>query len=103
MQEVNAGTVSCEFGSLTSHLAYSILSDPEKRRLFDQYGEEGLKDGGRGGGGGWGDMFDFFGGGRRNGQGRNGKRLVNIKLIGSRDEKGPTYLYRTSSNFGGFI
>ena len=31
--------------------AYDVLSDPEKRKLFDQFGEEGLK-GGVGGGGG---------------------------------------------------
>ncbi|KNE70015.1 chaperone DnaJ [Allomyces macrogynus ATCC 38327] len=42
--------------------AYSILSDDEKRRLYDNYGEEGVKNGGPGhhGGGGHHDPFDMF-------------------------------------------
>ena len=46
--------------------AYEVLSDPEKREIYDQYGEDALKEG-MGGGGGGHDPFDifssFFGGG----------------------------------------
>ncbi|XP_030455500.1 dnaJ protein homolog [Syzygium oleosum] len=46
--------------------AYEVLSDPEKREIYDQYGEDALKEGMAGGGGGH-DPFDifssFFGGG----------------------------------------
>lgn len=39
--------------------AYDVLSNPEKRELYDQYGEDGLM--GEGGMGGAGhDPFDFF-------------------------------------------
>jgi len=38
--------------------AYDALSDAERRRKYDQYGEEGLNKPDRGGGG---DPFDFFG------------------------------------------
>ena len=41
--------------------AYEVLSDNEKRRIYDRYGEEGLKQhdqgGGGGGGGGPADLF----------------------------------------------
>lgn len=50
--------------------AYEVLSDDEKRRIYDQYGEDGLK-GGAGGAGGFAsnpfDIFEsFFGGARLN-------------------------------------
>lgn len=46
--------------------AYEVLNDPEKREIYDQYGEDALKEG-MGGPGGDHDPFDifqsFFGGG----------------------------------------
>ena len=52
-----------------SHLccaAYEVLSDEKKRKIYDRYGEEGLKqhEGAGGGGGRGNDIFNqFFGGG----------------------------------------
>lgn len=38
-------------------VAYEVLSDREKRRTYDQYGEEGLKRNQQQGGGGFGVRF----------------------------------------------
>lgn len=49
--------------------AYEVLNDPEKRKMYDKYGLEGLKSGGMSKGG-FGDIFDiFFGGGGRGSRG----------------------------------
>ena len=44
--------------------AYEVLSDKEKRDIYDKYGEDGLKDGGPSTGMDISDLFGF-GGGRR--------------------------------------
>ncbi|MFP4021096.1 MAG: molecular chaperone DnaJ [Halanaerobium sp.] len=62
--------------------AYEILSDPDKRARYDQYGHSGINDQdfnfddfARGGFGGLDDLFDMFGfGGGMGGRRRNGPR-----------------------------
>ncbi|XP_061356860.1 dnaJ protein homolog ANJ1-like isoform X2 [Gastrolobium bilobum] len=57
--------------------AYQVLADPEKREIYDQYGEDALKEG-MGGGGGGPDPFDifqsFFGGSPFSGGSSRGRR-----------------------------
>lgn len=40
--------------------AYEVLTDGEKRKVYDKYGEEGLKQMGQGGGRGGGNPADIF-------------------------------------------
>lgn len=59
--------------------AYEVLSDPEQRKIFDRYGEDGLKNGGQGGFGGMHqdpmDLFQhFFAGGGMGGFHQGGAR-----------------------------
>ena len=75
--DMNPGDAEAEKKFKEASEAYAVLSDPEKKRQYDQFGHAAF-DGGMGGGAGgfnfngadfsdiFGDIFgDFFGGGRR--------------------------------------
>ena len=51
------------------------MTDPEKRQLYDEYGEEGVKEGGPPGAGG--NIFDFF----NRGQKDNKPKKMKPKLV----------------------
>ena len=80
--DVNAGDAEAQKKFKVASEAYAILSDPEKRRQYDQFGHAAFDQGAGGGAGGFGgfdfsgadfsdifgDIFgDLFGGGRRSG------------------------------------
>ncbi|TPX63144.1 hypothetical protein CcCBS67573_g08758 [Chytriomyces confervae] len=73
----NPGDKESEQKFIECAQAYEVLSDDEKRRIYDQYGEEGLQEGG-GGGQQFHNPFDIFsqfgfgGGGHRGHQERKG-------------------------------
>lgn len=75
--DANPGDKEAEQKFKEASEAYAILSDPEKRKQYDQFGHAAFEQGGAGGAGGFdfsgmdmgdifGDIFgDFFGGGTR--------------------------------------
>ena len=52
------------------------MSDPDKRKAYDKFGEEGIKEGRGKGGGGSSDIFDMMFGGGRGGGGQRAKPKV---------------------------
>ncbi len=57
----NRGNKEAEEKFKNAAAAYEILSDPQKRQIYDQYGEEGLKNTGYNGPGNAEDIFSNFG------------------------------------------
>ena len=83
--DMNPGDAEAEKKFKEASEAYAILSDPDKRRQYDQFGHSAFEGGGAGGGFGgfdfgggdfsdiFGDIFgDFFGGNRSSGARNNG-------------------------------
>lgn len=80
--DVNAGDSESEDRFKEINEAYQILSDPQKKEVYDRYGHRGFEHGGGYGGGGFegfgdfggiGDIFDMFFGGAASGQATRGK------------------------------
>ncbi|MCL7034259.1 hypothetical protein MKW94_009590 [Papaver nudicaule] len=76
--------------------AYEVLNDPEKRDIYDQYGEDALKEGMGGGGGGGHNPFDIFesffgggggfgGGGSRRSRQKQGEDVVHTLKVSLED------------------
>ena len=89
--DMHPGDKECEEKFKEAQEAYAVLSDPDKRRQYDQFGHAAF-DGSAGGAGGFdfsgmdmgdifGDIFgDFFGGGSRRGPSNGPVKGANVRL-----------------------
>ena len=89
--DIHPGDKECEEKFKEAQEAYAVLSDPDKRRQYDQFGHAAF-DGTGGGAGGFdfsgmdmgdifGDIFgDFFGGGRSSGRRNGPAQGANVRL-----------------------
>eukprot|EP00759_Apiculatamorpha_spiralis_P015715 PhF_6_TR22307/c0_g1_i1/m.31568/K09505/DNAJA4; DnaJ homolog subfamily A member 4 len=67
--------------------AYEVLSDADKRKVYDRHGKKGLEEGGGGGGSSADDIFSmFFGGGRRGGGGEPKPKDIVFELAVSLED-----------------
>lgn len=91
--DMNPGDTEAEKKFKEASEAYAVLSDPEKKRQYDQFGHAAF-DGGMGGGAGgfdfsgmdmgdiFGDIFgDFFGGGRRRSADNGPRKGANLRAV----------------------
>ena len=93
----NQGNKEAEEKFKVAAEAYEVISDPDKRQRYDQYGHEGLRGGDArgfgnfedifdafgdifGGGGGGGIFEDFFGGGRRQAEKRGASLRCDVSI-----------------------
>ncbi len=89
--DMNPGDAEAEKKFKEASEAYAVLSDPDKKRQYDQFGHAAFEGGMGGGAGGFdfsgmdmgdifGDIFgDLFGGGRRRSSASNGPMKANLR------------------------